>query len=560
MRVKYFAAALACCLISAVPLSAQNGKPDVSAMWPSEAPRASKSAPAKSVAKPAPKPVAKPEPVKATPAPAPVAPKAETPAEAALVQRLEALEAVARQQSETIAALLSRMTPAPKAEPASQPPAAPKAAAPAPAPAPAPTAAPVAAHPAAVAAPAPAKVPTMETLGRSVDSLKAEISAAEKRAQQRVSGLGNFRFSGDVRLRYEPTFQGGDFVTRHRERSRARLHITGSAGNEFTGGISVTTGASDEPQTENQTLSGFFTRKSIAFERFYVAYKPKWLPGTSFTAGKFAATWARTGLTFSPDLQPEGISASWRSSSKNPTAPEFAVVGFWLPMLEVAGGSDSYIAGGQLQTKWSLDKKTKIQAHAAILDVTGADAIAVAVGAGSLKQSQPQSNTVVKDQAGKVTGYGTSFHLVDGILGLEHAFSAAWPVAVQLNVVKNTRAAQDESLGWFAEARAGANAAAGQTQVSVTFFRIERNAVVGAFNASDLRLGTNSIGQIVSLSHKLRSDITAGFTGWFGRVLDPTKTPGLVAPAFQTACKTAPFDGCRDPRMSRMQFDLTYAF
>ncbi|HSB54827.1 MAG TPA: putative porin, partial [Gemmatimonadales bacterium] len=539
-------------------------RPDVSSMWQPNGAKPAKPAAAKPAA---PKPAA--EPVKTEPVKAAPAASEPSPADKKVLEQLDAITRIMRDQATLIGDLQERLAAREKADAAAvakpaAPASKPAEAQPAPATKPAePPAAPAAVKPAENPAPPaakPAPVRTVESLGREIDSLRKEIVAADKRELQRVSGLGNFRFSGDVRIRYEPTFQGGGFVTRHRERSRARLNITGSTGSELSGGISFTTGDALEIQTENQTLSGFFTRKTIAFERFFVTYKPKWFTGFSLTAGKFPGTWARTGLTFSPDLYPEGISGQWQPAFTPPAGVELTVVGFWLPFLEVSGGRDSYITGGQIQTKWSLDKNTKLLAHGAILDLTGADAIATAVAGGTLKQAQPQSNTLRVDGNNKVTGYAAKFHNLDAIVGIEHAFSPSWPFSAQFNFTHNTRAAAGEQDGWWAEAKFGATNAPKQTQFGFTWFRIERDAVVSAFNASDLRLGSNSEGQIVSITHKVRPDLTAGFTGWFGRVLDPTRTPSLVAPQFQTACKTAPFEGCRDPRMSRLQFDIIYSF
>lgn len=400
---------------------------------------------------------------------------------------------------------------------------------------------------------------SIEVLSRHLDSLQKEIGDAEKRSIQRVSGLGNFRFSGDVRMRYESTFQDGGAETRHRERTRARFHVTGATGGEFSGGLSIATGAGDEPQTENQTHTGFFTRKSMAFERFFINYKPKAVPGLSLTAGKFPTPWIRTPLTFSSDLYPEGVAGAYKTPIRNAHIDDVSVVGFWLPMLESSGGPDSYLTGGQLQAKFKVDARTKAAASAAVVNAVRADAIATAVAAGTFKPSWPTSNTVRTDSTGKVLGFAQGFRLMDFIVSAERAFSRAWPVAVSVNAVKNAQAEPGNSMGYFGELKVGSTSS-GKAQFALTHYRIERDAVLSAFNITDIRLGSNSVGYIAAASFKLRSDLSAGFTGYFGRVLDPTKTPNFVASDFKTACKTAPFTGCRDPLWSRLQFDLIYTF
>jgi len=237
-----------------------------------------------------------------------------------------------------------------------------------------------------------------------------------------------------------------------------------------------------------------------------------------------------------------------------------SVVGFWLPMLEVSGGPGTYLNGGQLQTKFKFDAKTKAAASIVFINTIGADAVATAVAGGVFKPSWPTSNSLRTDSTGKVLGFKQGFQQTDIIVSAERAFSAGWPLAVSVNTVRNNLAASGNDKGLLAEVKLGTTTAAGQTQFGYSFYRIERDALMSAFNVTDIRLGSNSVGHIAQASYKLRGDLVAAFTGYFGRVLDPTKTPSLVAPEFRTACKTAPFDGCRDPFWSRLQFDLTYSF
>ena len=545
-RVARYALALALAAGLTAPAVATAQGPDVSGMWAVDSSKSAKPAPAKSSSKPvstvkAPSKAPKVEETPGKKAEAPVVDSAAI----QLKQRLEQLEKTTKEQAAVISALRAKVDstsrPAVAAEskgtvakPATDSTAAPKAKAAAPA-------------------------PSIEALVLSVDSLKKEISAVEKRAQQRVSGLGNFRFAGDVRMRYEPTFQGGGTVTRHRERARARLHITGAAGGEITGGLSIATGAGDEPQTENQTFTGFATRKTLAFERFFINYKPKAVPGLSVTAGKFPTPWARTQMTFSNDLYPEGVAGAYKTPIKNSRIEDVSFVGFWTPLLEVSGGPDTYINGAQLQTKFKFDAKTKAGLSVALIKTVGEDAIATAVAGGTFKPSWPTTNTT-RDSAGKVVGYAQGFEQADVIVTAERAFSPAWPVSISANAVRNGLAKSGDRMGWLAETKFGSTAVQGGVQLGYSYYRIERDALISSFNVTDIRLGTNSVGHIASASYKVRPDLVAAFTGYFGRVLDPTKTPSLVAPDFRAACKTAPYTGCRDPFWSRLQFDLVYTF
>src|SRR3982074_1423986 len=156
----------------------------------------------------------------------------------------------------------------------------------------------------------------------TVDKLNSEYAAVpttltnnaltEQEQQKRFSGLeetlGRFRWTGDMRVRGESFFQKYSGCTlcndRNRVRVRVRFGFEGKLNDDFTAGIALATGTLGEPQTTNETLTNFFDRKTIGLDRGYITYNPvahKWL---SLTAGKFAFSWARTSLTFAPDINP----------------------------------------------------------------------------------------------------------------------------------------------------------------------------------------------------------------------------------------------------------------
>ena len=150
--------------------------------------------------------------------------------------------------------------------------------------------------------------------------------------QKKVGALegtvGRFRLSGDIRVRGESFLQNYSGCTacidRHRSRIRLRLGIDSKLGEDFTGGIYLATGAFvngapsfTDPISTNETLTGFFERKTIGIDRGWITYQPqahKWL---QLTGGKFAYTFQRTNWTLDPDLNPEGFSEKLSFDVKN---------------------------------------------------------------------------------------------------------------------------------------------------------------------------------------------------------------------------------------------------
>jgi len=166
------------------------------------------------------------------------------------------------------------------------------------------------------------------TLKSDVNDIKLNTTNAATSTQEdqkRMSAAENvvnrFRFTGDARVRGEGFYQSyagcpaGVCEDRNRIRLRLRLGVEGKLNEDFNAGIFLATGiwsngspSFTDPVSTNETVTGFFEKKTIALDRGYITYNPvahKWL---NLTGGKFAYTWQRTNFMFDPDLNPEGFS------------------------------------------------------------------------------------------------------------------------------------------------------------------------------------------------------------------------------------------------------------
>jgi hypothetical protein len=212
----------------------------------------------------------------------------------------------------------------------------------------------------------------------SVDKLNLEFAdvrttltnnaLSEQEQQKRFAGLedtlGRFRWTGDMRVRGESYFQKYSGCTicnnRNRARVRVRFGFEGKLNEDFIAGVALASGTLGDPTTTNETLTNNFNRKTIGLDRGYITYNPvahKWL---SLTGGKFAYTWARTSVTFDPDINPEGFVAKFSKDFES--VPMVKNVNFQMMSLlynEVAGtstkslgvggaGRDSFAVGGQI--------------------------------------------------------------------------------------------------------------------------------------------------------------------------------------------------------------------
>jgi hypothetical protein len=388
--------------------------------------------------------------------------------------------------------------------------------------------------------------------------LETDTTANKKETDSKAKQLGNFNFSGDIRVRYEPFFQEGA-VTRNRERIRVRLNVTGKLSDEFSGGISLATGSLDDPVSTNQTMTGFLNRKNFAVDKAFITYKPKYASFLKLEAGKFSYPWYRTALTFDNDMNPEGFAETLAFDLKSTGLKNITLVGFQLPINETSSGYDSFVLGGQIQTHFRISSKARLSLYGAGININRADPIAVAVGNGSLKPSLSNSNTFRRNASGTVIGYATKFAYLDAIMKLELDTFQRFPTTILFNYVNNVRGSSERS-GYWAELTFGKQKEAGDLQFGYSFIRIEKDAVIGAWNESDLRSSTNVLNNLVKVAYLFKGNFTGQFTALIGKLANPLDNTDLVPAGVRDACTGENTSDCRDPYLKRLQFDVIYKF
>jgi len=427
------------------------------------------------------------------------------------------------------------------------------------------------AEPSGLAARVYAVADAQEDLGQKVGQIEKELTETKKSVEGKLKGFGPFRFSGDLRLRYEPFFgivNSSNVVqpNRHRERFRLRLNADAKFNDEFSGGFSLASGDVGDPISTNQTMTGFFVRKPILIDKAFVTYSPRWYKPFQITAGKWAYTWYRTELTWDNDLNPEGISETLAYNWKNSFFQRFAVVAFQLNVAESAAGKDTAVFGEQVQTAFRLHDRVKLSAYGGFYNYRQPNAIAVAqvsgglgsFGSGGLFSGSTNTNLTAALPSGS-KGYVSRFALLDAIARLDvNTGISRFPLMLLFDFVQNTRACGNQSAfstapacnskqrhGYWAEAQFGKTQEKGDIRFGYTFIRIERDAVVAAFNFSDLRQPTNVLNHRLEVYYQAYRNIQVGFTGLFGRQL------GLVSGI--SGPETEHF-------LRRLQYDLIYKF
>jgi Putative porin len=443
-------------------------------------------------------------------------------------------------------------------------------------------------NPAATADPVSTKkletVAASETaLNEKVGKLQDQVNSTQRSLEERIKKIGPFSFSGDFRLRDEPFFGGptNQSQVRNRERFRLRFNATAKLNDEISGGFSLASGDLNDPISTNQTINQFYTRKPFTLDRAFINYNPRYFKALTLTGGKFAYPFYRTELTWDNDLNPEGLAQALAWNLKNSTLKKVALVGFELPFAEVSGVSAtdkskklSVVYGGQIQTVWQLGSRVKFSGSVAFYNYHNPDSIAFALATANSTSplngllplggsSVQNSMATFKDATGKVTNaqFASQFGLIDTIAQFDFdTGNARWPFRLLGDFVQNTRACANvgnipsggtfnaacdprQRRGYWLETRLGRSAEKGDWQFAYTRMFVEREAVMGAFNFSDLRQNTNVSQHRIEAFYQAWKPIQLAFTGLFGRPLVTATSP---APA--------------EPILKRFQFDVIYKF
>ncbi len=348
-----------------------------------------------------------------------------------------------------------------------------------------------------------------ESTERPLDESRAE--AIKAKLPKWLEMLTPF---GDLRLRDEGFYQD-ELQARNRFRLRARLGLTATPSDEVSATVRLATGNPNDPISNNQTLDGTFTRKSINFDWGYVTLKPgKSLgferPWLTVTAGKFGVNAYRPSeLVWDEDVSPEGATETADVFEyREGFLRKFRVSAFQWIVDEVASGADPWIPGGQLvletapseHSAWTLAVADYEYVH--INEVASkflnqfTDPPTNSKPNSSFNSQLANSNSVVKDANGKILRYKDGFNIlnVSTELNASDPFGLNVPAGLFGDFAYNTQADR-RNVGLYVGAGIGKAGKdwyrdtlknPGDWGVSYTYAWVEKDAVLSIFTFSDI--------------------------------------------------------------------------
>jgi len=427
-----------------------------------------------------------------------------------------------------------------------------------------------------------------EELVQKVARLETDLGNSQKNFERRLKSLGPFNFSGDLRLRAEPTFGGPTDRSQDRFRERIRLRFNAEAvlNDQLKGGFSLASGDLNDPISTNQTLGQYTTRKPIEIDRAYATYNPVWFRAFTVTGGKFAYSWFNTEMLWDKDLNPEGASETLAFDVPTPILKKVSAVGFQLPFAEnkrtAANDKSLYntmLYGEQLQTFWQFGSRVKLSAYASFYDWKFADSIALSLVAANsaspddgllaLRSTGVQNSIATVTATNAITGaktitsaqFASKYGIVDALAQFDiRTPYERWPLILIGDFAQNTRACENvpnipvgavysapcdphARHAYWAEARVGRTDRKGDWQFGYTRFMIQREATIGAFSYSEIFPANNVEMHRAEALYQVFPNVTLQLNAMIGR---PLVNAGSPPPA--------------QPLWERLQFDVTYKF
>jgi putative porin len=319
---------------------------------------------------------------------------------------------------------------------------------------------------------------------------------------------------GDVRFREEGFYQD-ELHGRNRFRVRARIGLNANVSDEISGTVRLTTGNASDPISTNQTLDSVFTRKSINLDWAYLTLKPGktfgmepgWL---TVTAGKFGVnTYRFSELVWDDDVSPEGATETLNLvENRDQFLRGLRVNAFQWIVDEVSNGSDPWIPGGQVvgetafgtSASWTLALGDYYFDHINSVARRSLnqfnDPPANTKPNSTFNSQLANSNSLVKDNNGKILGYKSGFNVFNIGTGLDapDATGLGIPAGLFGDLAYNTQA-DGQNLGAYVGCGIG-NAGRdwyrnvlknqGDWGMSYTYAWIEKDAVLSIFTYSDI--------------------------------------------------------------------------
>ncbi len=337
-------------------------------------------------------------------------------------------------------------------------------------------------------------------------SLPAGSARAQEAKKEEKKWYDTVKVKGDVRVRYERIDEEGKDV-RNRARIRARLAASGKANEDVDLEIGLATGASDDPVSRNQTLTGGFTAKEFLLDYAFVDWHPKQIEGLNLLGGKLKNPFeAVSDIIWDGDVTPEGGAAKYKLALGEEW--KLHLVGGAFSLEERSSDDDTLLYGAQARLQGPIGGIVAA-AGVSYYQFNNIKGFGVIDPANKMSSYGNSVDTVVED--GKTNKlYKYDYELVEPFVTL--SVTSPVPVTLFANYVKNTDP-DDNNTAYAAGVKLGHAKDPGTFEVSYAYKKVEKDATLGLLTDSDAwGGGTDGKAHKISAAYQINKNWQAGVT------------------------------------------------
>lgn len=319
--------------------------------------------------------------------------------------------------------------------------------------------------------------------------------------------------NGDLRVRYESNF--GDNAARNRDRGviRARLRAAYAVNPWLTVGTQIATGDNDDPNSTDQTLGNFVDDLTVSLDQ---AYMRGTFGGLTLTAGKIPQPFVRTELVWDGDVNPQGVSASYKAPLGDSGA-SIKANGLYFLVDESTTGEDSRMIGGQLQFETAASAPVKFELAAGYYDYRLSS-----LGGGDTGDFRTN-----RFAAGR---YLSDFNLLDVIGAVQfNGLGERWPVRIVGDYVHNFGATTDEDSGFGVDLLVGRGSKLHDWRFGYGYAEMGVDGTLAAFSHDNTNLATNYLQHTALIDYVVANNVILNATFYHYRAKSP-----LFTTAFST--------------------------
>jgi len=195
--------------------------------------------------------------------------------------------------------------------------------------------------------------------------------------------LQKLRFSGDIRLRYEPVFYSsgnGTILDPNNPTQRlrttldsqaeyvvARLKIEADVNDQVTAGVRLATGNQTNPGSDNSIMGDYFIKDGFLLDQAYLRYKP--FSGLSIWGGRIPNPWFYTDLIWANDLNFEGVAVNYQRAMQSELTGYLTGGAFPLQALtEITQPQQKWLLGAQTGIEYKPDRQYSAKLGIALYD------------------------------------------------------------------------------------------------------------------------------------------------------------------------------------------------